>query len=108
MNIFIGTGTVYKKDSEPKIIETKNGKATMLINLCIAVERNYSVDGKYFNDRIWFDAWSELADTIHKEISVGDTVSFQSSVKVESYTKDEEKKYITKFQLSSIKKVFNG
>ena len=78
----------------PELGETINGQKTSKITL--AVPRSYkNIEGNYETDFINCTLWRGVASNTAEYCKKGDIVGIKGRLEVDSYEKDNEKRYIT-------------
>ena len=77
---------------DPEITKTENNKKMTI--LTVAVPRAYkNMDGNYDPDFIRCVLWAGIAETTCEYCKKGDIVGIKGRIQVNSYEKDNEKKY---------------
>ena len=77
---------------DPEITKTENNKKMTI--LTVAVPRAYNnMEGAYDTDFIKCVLWAGIAETTCEYCKKGDIVGIKGRIQVNSYEKDNEKKY---------------
>ena len=77
---------------DPEITKTENNKKMTI--LTVAVPRAYkNMEGAYDTDFIKCVLWAGIAETTCEYCKKGDIVGIKGCIQVNSYEKDNEKKY---------------
>ncbi len=78
--------------ADPEITTTENNKKMTIIT--VAVPRAYkNMEGSYDTDFIKCVLWAGIAETTCEYCKKGDIVGVKGRIQVNSYEKDNEKKY---------------
>lgn len=77
---------------DPEILTTENNKKMTIIT--VAVPRSYkNMEGNYDTDFIKCVLWAGIAETTCEYCKKGDIVGIKGRIQVNTYEKDNEKKY---------------
>lgn len=80
--------------SDPKLIETEEGKK--VTNITLAVPRAYkNLEGEYETDFIDCTLWTGVAESTTEYCKKGDLIGIKGRLQSGSYEKDGETKYRT-------------
>lgn len=79
------------------------GSGTPVAQFAIAVDREFSKDGKKETDFIDIQVWGKSAENCANYIGKGSLVAIQGSLRIDTYDKDGEKRKATRINANRVK-----